>query len=643
MRTLLTRHSCTLLALILTPMAIGCGDNEPAPGDRNSDGSVEDGDAQGDGGLGAGDPDALNNAGGPDGPGNNGQDPKGLPGDGDDQEGEEGGALSALRSLVLIGAERIELTALQDVAIKALLIDGHGDPVEDEIIELTLLGQASGSTLSAPRSDSGDELSLRTDDDGQIRATLTAPEATASFVVRLRHELTEAIDIDVEITSFPEGDLLVNFRLPANSEAIQEVAIHLLPAIDGERDGDCIVADPNAREAERRSRVVGREEGEVLFQDLATGAHFRVEARGLNRDGAEIARACGSAGPIEGLTVVDIDIALELDALRFFGDPVRFDQDSSLAILDGLDDSLRAHLEDLAHALEEPASFFVRPITRLVPEDFGAPILPAGFARDAINRAAGIALEQYFRENVGDPAYERFDLAAAELLNVLSQVGVRSQLTLENTARGRRLDATSRWSHLVLTSELFCHPDPPAEDCDTVIIPLEGEAKLGVQAEFESTWDPEAGDYSSDEYDLDLDFRALFHVIFKQTLLPAILGDPDVTTIAQIMERLVNCDRIGALIAGALGDPVLEMLLTPFTTGFCRDGVYGWGRRIDEEIDALDGSSSVLHMQETAVLADRDGDRVLDTFANGVQDARWIWDGVDGNPFLGSFTATTRR
>ncbi len=657
------RHSCTLLALGLVAAATGCSDDAVPPGNRNAGGSTEGGDVGPGGDVANGGPEGLSDLDGDpagDGAGlddDNGdvvnvdgeQDPKGLPGndDGngqgaDDRDDDDAEALNARRSLVLIGGERIALPALESASIKALLLNGHGDAVEDELIELSILGAGAGSKLSATGWQPSDLVRVRTDADGQTRATVTAGDRTASFVVRVRHELSEALDVEVEVTAAPQGDLLVNFRLPGGSEAIQEVSINLLPAIEGEEDGDCIAADGDAPAAAHRARIVDRSDGEVLFDDLGTGNHYRVEARGLTALGDEIARGCAHAGPIQGLTVVDVDVALELDPLRFIDNLVRFDQDSRLAILDGLSESLRGHIEDLSEALAEPASFFVRPITRVVPEDFGAPFLPAGMARQAINLAAGIALEQYFRENVGDPSFARFDLAAAELLNILSQVGVRSQLTLDNTVRGASLDGTTRWSHLVLTSELFCHADPGVQGCDTVIIPLEGRAKLGVQADFDARWEAGTGEYETDEYELELDFRALFHVIFKQTILPAILADDDVTTIAQVMERLISCDRLGELIAGALGDPVLEALLTPVTTGFCRQGVYGWGQGIDEEIDALDGISSRLHMQETALLADNDGDRLLDAFANGVQDAQWMWEDVEGEPFSGSFTATTR-
>lgn len=669
MRTHKTRHSCTLFAVVFALVAAGCGDEGAPPGDRNGAGGTEDRDLDGGDGLGQSGPEGLSNLddGAGDAPdpgagqsddvlgGGSEQDPKGLPGDDgageDDERGDDGRdgeagddaqALASLRTLVLIGGERIALTAQESATVKALLLDGNGDAVSDELIELSVLGQGAGSLLSAAGWQPAEHIRLRTDVDGQVRATLTAGDRSASFVVRVRHERSEALDVDVDVTAFPQGDLLVNFRLPGGSQAIQEVAITLLPAVDGERDGDCIAADADAPVREQRSRIVARADNELLFHDLGTGSHYRVEARGLTSGGAEIARGCAHAGPIRGLTVVDVDVALELDPLRFLDDSVRFDQDSELAILDGLSDSLRTHMEELAQALQEPASFFVRPITRVVPEDFGSPLLPSGFARQAVNMAAGIALEQYFRENVGDPAYERFDLAAAELLNILAEVGVRSQLSLDGAARGRGLDAVTRWSHLVLTSELFCEGADDAEDCDTVLIPLQGRAKLGVQAEFDARWDSQTAAYDTDEYELELDFRALFHVIFKQTILPAIVADEDVTTIAQVMERLANCDRIGELIGGALGDPGLQLILTPFATGFCREGIYGWGRGIDEEIDALDGTSSRLLMHEQALLADVDGDRILDTFADGVQDAQWMWDDAEGAPFQGAFTATIR-
>jgi len=322
-----------------------------------------------------------------------------------------------------------------------------------------------------------------------------------------------------------------------------------------------------------------------------------------------------------------------------------------MALLDGLSESLRAHLEELSVALAEPASFFVRPITDAVPLDLGAPLLPPGFARQAINMAAGWALEEYFRENVGDPAYERFDLAADELLDILTAVGVRSKLTLANTAAaalraGETLDGTTRWGALILTSPLFCHPAPPAPDCETVVIPLEGRAKLGVQASFTAGWDVASGAYQTEDYAIALDFRELFHVIFKQTILPAILDDPDATTVALVMERLANCDRIGRLMVTALGDPVLELLLSPLAADFCRQGIYGFAEDIDAEIDALDGVSSALHLRESALLADLDGDRLLETLADGSQSLHWSWaadpagDGVvDGTEFQGAFTA----
>jgi hypothetical protein len=129
---------------------------------------------------------------------------------------------------------------------------------------------------------------------------------------------------------------------------------------------------------------------------------------------------------------------------------------------------------------------------------------------------------------------------------------------------------------------------------------------------------------------LSLPYGQLLRVALDRVVVPAVV--PGATDLGQAFQALVDCDRLGSLVADELDIDVSTALATA-----CKVGLTAAAADLESHLAALDHAPLELRMTGVATGYDRDGDGSLDEIDDGAWTGAVSYDGATGPLGGGTF------
>lgn len=271
--------------------------------------------------------------------------------------------------------------------------------------------------------------------------------------------------------------------------------------------------------------------------------------------------------------------------------------------------SLLAELNAVTDAPDDPSKYLV---------DLVVAELPDGTAH-----TIGVALAPYIASYVN----ARLDAVAPEFLD-----GIRALATGANRIATRfetieDVSVTAGRARRTIEGLRF----------DDVDIAFAGIGFADASAEMEVSVELDADAKAASDGDrlivrshgVEIPFAAAFRAGFDRAVVPSVV--PGASDLARALRELVNCGRLGAVIAEALGVGPASLYAQA-----CSIGLGVAAGRIYEQFPMRDAPTSALEVAGTGRAIDRDGDGAMDAISDGVWSGRFDDAALGRATFVGT-------
>lgn len=538
--------------------------------------------------------------------------------------------------MVPAGETHLVGNVTESVGLKIFLYDKKsGEPAVNQIVSYEILDPAgTGVDEDAPEqeeqaqegdgeAEDSDLASLSafngtTNEEGAATIDLRLGAHPGTVRVRASHDLSNAVEFDVNIEALETGDLEITLVNSSPSVMrLNNIKVRLY------RNADLSCAQfhpfqsPNIDELD--SRTAATTSVKPTFESLGTRQRFMVTALAEGDAGQVVSAGCAEDLVIDADQVTEREVLLQLIPLNPVG---RYDVTSNWDFSQALADSgsVGSTIVTVLNIFDNPGQGIYDGIIDLI-RNFVSGVVGGGLDLfldltglddvlvDAINNAV---------EN--NDALRRIRDAGRDLRDVVANLEVHSELTIGKMSSDYEFRGTDNWLGVTLYWRWNCDDNAPA-DCGAINIAADGDGDLGSLGVLSSQWTGRVIAYNSlqiDRHALSLRYGQLIQYILNEVIIPEITNG-EAHSLSEAFTGWV-CGGLVSSIADSNGEICAP---SPFD-GSCFDAAGA----CDSAVSTVFGLSDLLisgleydvglSIAGEATLVETTSDGVVDELADGV-------------------------
>lgn len=416
--------------------------------------------------------------------------------------------------------------------------------VSGEMIGFEILDDAGESTLSAART--------LTDLNGYARITFYAGSEIRDYTIEVRHEqAAQPVRFEVNALDLPAGDLRVRFDYQGPVQ-LDQIEIYLVPRPTW-CDAPYYLAPPD----------------EVVLSQNGLNIHDFFEARGLlaGERFAAVARArtansgALAAGGCTGDIRINEDETREVTISLIL---LPLDPSGNYEVINHYDftDAIPGQVGEVIHDLvrffgdanheREIGGIIFDVVDQLAREAAGAigglvVDLIRGWVEDDLNRL----INEYI-DNDGPEWMRDFFTIGSDLISVVSNMEVISEINLTKARSDGTFDGSQNWIGLAFYWRLNCDDAPPEDQCGRYAFTMDDliEDASGINLVF-GQFTGRIHSYDQgviNLHNMDLQYGRLILFVLNRIILPAIANGA--SSISEALLNLANCPGFANRLTG---------------------------------------------------------------------------------------------
>lgn len=531
--------------------------------------------------------------------------------------------------LVPLGGTRaLEVDASGQLVFGVAMFDRlTGEAKPGELVEFHILETEGGASLT--------ERSATTDDEGRGQTRFIAGEELRSYTVRVTSEVSNFVEMTIEVKPLPTGSLEVSYTNAG--ESVYEVA-PIQALVFPKSVFSCEEFRPlsqlpvptfmdEVRNVERVSN----------FDDLDVREPWTVIALGKGEFGQVAAAGCQNDVYIRESETTQVELVLSLLPLNPVG---RYDVISNWDFTQTLEQSgnVGMILLQIFDAFENPGRFLYDQLINIVQSFLGSIIsgavdffLNIFGLDDQIEQGINGFIESVdFLSNVRQ--------AGLDLRDMVTHLEVISTLTIGKLGNDYEVYGADDWRGIAVYWRWNCDENAPP-DCGRIELALDNDQSLGVVY---GEWGGQVAAYNQlliRPHSVNLRYGQLILFLLNEVLLPA-LTDGNAHSMTDALLYWINCQGLATSITGSDGEicaPANIVCVSDDSiAGVCNSvirGVFGFAEVLLQDLQV----DSVIELSGQAKLVERNGDLLIDELVEGQYDG-WVNFNGTRSPFSATWS-----
>jgi hypothetical protein len=533
--------------------------------------------------------------------------------------------------LIAVGDDEPTVPIGGTVNLGVMLFDQNGDGVEGERITFQILDDDGTATLSAARTQTGD--------DGYAQVSFQGGGAPGIYAIEASHPDTRTVRFDVQVAQLPTGSLDIGMEY-VGPVALGRFDVFIV-------DDPFFCEDPYYLTAPQDVVYSESVEGlgsRVMLENQFAGRRVSVLVRGRTASNAILA-----AGGCEGDIAIPNGTTKRVTVSLF---PLPLNPAGTYDLLNNFDltGAIPGTLGDVVRGLlqffgsqnqpREIAGLIFDLVEGLVRNYAGA---IGGFIIDVVRGWVEDDLNEIINDYIDEDAPDwvrDFFLIGQDLIGVVSYLEVISRVRLSKPRLDGTFDGSQNWIGLAFYWRLSCqgNPDPA---CGRYAFTMDevASAAQGIELVF-GQFTGRIHSYDKgifDSHTMDLQYGRLILFVLNNIILPAIADGA--TSLREGLLNLANCPAFANGITG--GDSHLRLAGINIAS---RDTIEGWCTTImgvaGDAGEAILGGLRIdtrMTLEANFSFVEETDDLVVDRIESG------IWEGIlrtsndAGPPFNGTF------
>lgn len=496
-----------------------------------------------------------------------------------------------------------------DQTIEVRLLDGHGNPVEDALINFAL-DQESGADVVEL-----DSQSSFTDGDGVASVDIYAGDAESP------QDAVGAVTVEAEVADNPEINTL-DFHLTIDSKHMAAYRIDFLHEGDAQPDRvRPVLYDSNEECDDLRTQFFEDDShqwpGGAVVQLSAVDVHpdgtiptaihpqvqngeaftvLGVAEQEIDGQYVEVAYGCADDNPpVEDGISVEVEVPLD-DHIPFIAHPGGYDVVHSFDLTEAMPGPLATIIELLATLSDSPAKFIfgcpddewthcdseqiglIDLILDFIPGDSIQDNVDTLMGNEVLHAGAIEVVNSWIEEQTPD-WWSDTATGVSDVMNAFQNFTVAGSMTFENQPTpdiqdgqvvGHLTEEDTRqvWRELIFQWELGCEDAPNPDECAEVVMGADdigvGPTTETIEGEFEATL------YGSDALHIEhhtmaIHYGNLLMAVVENVVFPRIFGE-DITSVEDLFNSLIDCESLAESASGETEGTFYEAI-----EGLCED------------------------------------------------------------------------
>lgn len=514
--------------------------------------------------------------------------------------------------LVAAGETHLIGNVTESVGLKVFLYDKvTGSPAANQTISYEILEPAEGEPQDLASLSS---LNGTTNAEGAANIELRLGAQPGALRVRADHELSNAVDFDVNIEALETGDLEVTLvNASPTVMGLSNIDVRLY------RNAELSCAqfhpyrDHGVPELDRRTAA--STQVKPLFEELGMRQRFVITARAEGDAGQIAAAGCAEDIVMEADRVTKRELLLQLIPLNPVG---RYDVTSHWDFSQALADSgsVGSTIMTVFNIFENPGQGIYDGIIALVRTAVG------GIISGTVDTFLGmvglddVVVDQINRLVENNSTLRRIRDAGRDLRDVVANLEVHSELTIGKMYSDYEFRGTDNWLGVTLYWRWNCDSTSPP-DCGAINIQADADGELGDLGVLSSEWTGRVIAYNQiqiDRHPLSLRYGRLMMHVLNNIIIPQITGG-QANSLSEAFTGWV-CDGLVGSIAGDDGE-VCAMGACFDVAGACDSVVSSIAGLADLLVDNLEYDVG-LSIAGEATLVELTSDGIVDELKDGV-------------------------
>lgn len=501
----------------------------------------------------------------------------------------------------------------ETIPLKVFLYDKvTGAPAPNQIIGYEILEPTAGDEVASLSSYNG-----TTHEEGSASIDLRLGAQPATLRVRASHELSNAVEFDIDIEAMDTGDLEIT--LVNSSPSVMRLS-NIDIRLYRNSEISCAQFHPFRDHGvqELDMRTAASTSVKPLFENLGTRERFVVTARAQGDAGQIASAGCVEDIVMESDRVTRRELLLQLIPLNPVG---RYDVTSHWDFSNALAESgsVGSTIMTVLNIFENPGQGLYDGMMALIRNFVGV----IGVGVDAFMNVTGLddvlinAINTAVENN---DALRRIRDAGRDLRDVVANLEVHSELTIGKMFSDYEFRGTDNWLGITLYWRWNCDSNSPA-DCGAINIQADGEGDLGELGVLSSDWTGRIIAYNQlqiDRHPLSLRYGRLMMYVLNEIIIPEITGGE-----SHSLSEAFTGWVCGGLV-GSIADSNGEICAPDLLGGSCFDAagacvsavssVFGLADLLVNELEYDVG----LSIAGEGTLIEVTSDGIVDSITNGV-------------------------
>jgi len=448
------------------------------------------------------------------------------------------------RVLVAAGDTEKTVPINGEVELGVLLFDQDGAMVTGEMVSFEIIDDAGEATLAAGRTLS--------DMNGFARVNFYAGPDVRDYQVEVRHaEAAQVVRFEISALDLPSGDLRVRFDYQGPVE-LDQLEVYLVPRPTW-CDAPYYLAPPDEVVLSQNGLSV---HDSFEARGLLAGERFAVVARARTAQSGSLA-AAGCTGDIrinedESRQVTVSLLLLPLDPSGNYEVINHFDfTDAIPGQVGEVINNLVRFFGDANNEREIGGIIFdvVDRLAREAAGSIGGLVIDLirGWVEDDLNRL----INEYI-DNDGPEWLRDFFTIGTDLISVVSNMEVISEINLTKARSDGTFDGSQNWIGLAFYWRLPCDDAPPEDECGRYAFTMDDvvENASGINLVF-GQFTGRIHSYNQgviNLHNMDLQYGRLILFVLNQIILPEIANGA--TSISDALLHLANCPGFATRMTG---------------------------------------------------------------------------------------------